>query len=1137
MRTNRIPRSLSCTRFRALSLPLAGICFLGSLLSGGLLSDLQAQLPQTRLYSIFPPGAQQGTTVDLQITSGEDLDEANRLLFSHPGIHAAQKTNVVNGQPQPVTNQFTVTVDSNVPPGRYDVRVVGRFGVSNPRTFVVGDRKEIAETEPNNTPEQATPVEINTLVNGRSNSATDVDYYKFTAKQGQRILVSCVASRLDSKMDAVLELYGPTGKPLAYNRNQIRRDPLLDFTIPADGEYMVKVYDFLYAGDPNQYPYRLSVHTGPHIDFVLPPSGLPNTTGEFTLYGRNLPGGTPTDIRLNGQPLEQRKVSIPLPADPAQLQPGENLTSVESGVSGISYSLPSPVGASNPVTIYFASAPVILETEPNDEPQKAHKVSVPCEYVGQFQARGDMDYLTFEAKAKDIYWIEVYGQRNGTNADPYFILERVVVNDKGEEQVSRITAQDDITVNLNTNNTMSFDTRSDDAAYRFVVPADGTYRVCVRDRYFESRGAPNLVYRLSIRQEQPDFRLVSVASYPSAQANAALPGDINLRRGDNLSVDVLAHRLDGFDGVIDISVEGLPPGVTASPASIGPGDTAATLVFTSTEQAQPWTGAIRIIGKARIEDPAKVREVEAAKAAIAEAEKALPPLLKAATDAETAAKAAAEAAEKAKAAAAAKADDQGLAKARDDAEKAAQTAQESARKAAEAKAAGEKRIADARAAADAAEKARDAAARDVAREARGGTVVWNMPNNIPAVSRVTRNITLAVLDEVAPFQALTDVGRVEVNQSSQILVPVKLLKRNGFDENVNLTFAGQPQRSQLQIENKPIPKGKDSEVLRIFAPNNAPPGTYTIYLKSQAQVSYSRNPEAAEAAKKDQEAAAKAATEAAELAKKTAAEKAEAEKTATAAAAEAKKAADAKTAADKAAAESAAAAKKAADEAAAAKAAAEKEPENKGLADALAAAEKKAAEAAEAQKKADEAKAAAEKAAADAAAAVKAAEEAKAKATAAAADADAKSKAAAAAKTAADKKATDTANAAKPKNVQFFPPSTALVVTVKPGPATLAANVPAGGAIKRGAKLEVKVTVNRINGFAGPVTLSLRLPPGVEGLTAAPVTIPADAKEGTLVIEAAGNATQGKLPNMVIRGSMEFQGQAAVDVPVTLSVN
>src|SRR5256885_3110276 len=93
---------------------------------------LQAQLPLTRLSTLFPPGGQAGTTFEVAVT-GADLDETNLLHFSHSNIIAKPKLSDKTGEPD--SNRFLVTVGSNVPPGSYEVRVVGRFGASNPRGF------------------------------------------------------------------------------------------------------------------------------------------------------------------------------------------------------------------------------------------------------------------------------------------------------------------------------------------------------------------------------------------------------------------------------------------------------------------------------------------------------------------------------------------------------------------------------------------------------------------------------------------------------------------------------------------------------------------------------------------------------------------------------------------------------------------------------------------------------------------------------------------------------------------------------------------------------------------------------------------------------------------------------------------
>ena len=45
----------------------------------------QAQLPEPYLNAVFPGGGQAGTAFEI-LVSGENLDEPERLLFSHPGI-------------------------------------------------------------------------------------------------------------------------------------------------------------------------------------------------------------------------------------------------------------------------------------------------------------------------------------------------------------------------------------------------------------------------------------------------------------------------------------------------------------------------------------------------------------------------------------------------------------------------------------------------------------------------------------------------------------------------------------------------------------------------------------------------------------------------------------------------------------------------------------------------------------------------------------------------------------------------------------------------------------------------------------------------------------------------------------------
>jgi len=481
-----------------------------------------------------------------------------------------------------------------------------------------------------------------------------------------------------------------------------------------------------------------------------------------------------------------------------------------------------------------------------------------------------------------------------------------------------------------------------------------------------------------------------------------------------------------------------------------------------------------------------------------------------------------------------------------------------------------------------AEADRIAAIQVVARDARAGTVVWTAPDDKSrATSRVARSLGLAILKEQEPYQVKTEPLKLVVHQGQQVLLPVTLAKRTGFDAEVALAFVGIPKEANIDLESKPIKAGANSEFLRMFVKNDAPPRTYTAYIKSDAQVPYRRNIFQLERAQAEQAQATQAvtamaaavatattardaaktksdadtavlkqktdalaavqaeATAADAAAKAAVAEKPEKEIAAAAAAQEAAKQAAAKLAAIQASLTGAEGkVDKKLEEALASATVVSAELANarKALTDITVAADKKIADTAATTKAAAEKLAAAQKEVADVEPAAKASQEVLAKAEADLKAATDQSTAATAAKAAADKKVVDAEAATKPANVNIFPPSTPILLTVKPAPATLVAAVADGGNLKQGGKTDVKVTVTRANGFSGPVKLTLPLPPGAAGLSAAEVTVPAESNEGVLTIQAAADAPEAQPANLVIRGSITFDGDALVDAPIAIKV-
>jgi hypothetical protein len=407
-------------------------------------------------------------------------------------------------------------------------------------------------------------------------------------------------------MEDVLTLQDAFGNELSRSRH----GGLLDFTAPEAGEFKLKLHDLIYRGGDDFF-FRLAVQTSPWIDFIHPSAGVAGTKGKFTIYGRNLPGGSPAPgIGVDGKPLEKLEVEIQVPGLGAEhrLQTSVLARPADAALDGFDYRLKSPQGVSNPFRLGFAGAPVIAGPLDMETVTKPEKVTVPCEYAGKFHPRGVATVLLFDARKGDVYWLEVFSQRLGFAADPFLLIERVTKNDKGEEGYAQVAELYDSDTNLGGT---EYNTATRDPVYRLEVKDDGQYRVQVRDLFNRSAAAPRHSYRLAIRKETPDFRLVAMAVQPPKVNNdsrIAYTWTPLLRRNETQVIRVVAFRRDGFNGEITLTAEGLPAGVTAAPAKIEAGKNTATLALSAASDVKSWGGAIKINGRSKLGDQEVLRE-------------------------------------------------------------------------------------------------------------------------------------------------------------------------------------------------------------------------------------------------------------------------------------------------------------------------------------------------------------------------------------------------------------------------------------------------------------------------------------------------------------------------------------------------
>ena len=528
----------------------------------GLTTGALAELPTIRFDRLSPLGVAAGGTVEVEVV-GNDLEGLKSLRFDQPGLTA-----------EPIVGKerwFKITAAADVPAGTYDVRLVGRFGVSSSKLLAVQHGlSEVLEVEPNNDAGQQ--VQVNCVVNGTSDGE-NVDRFRFSAKSGQRIVLDVDAQLLDSMLDGQLLLVNDAGKQLASSGDYHGRDPLIDFVIPTDGDYVAVLHDLSYRGG---YPYRLMITDRPHVENVFPRAIQRGQTAEVTALGRNL--GAPQTATGGDVPLESAQVSIAVPATSGSYTFLNHPTDHSVLPTGATFRLEGfqarpafSTGESlTPVTMLLCDSPVSLENEPNTK-EAPQVLTSPAVVSGRFDERGDADWFEFTPAEDGQIAIEVYAERLAAQADPYFVVF--------DEQGNRVQEFDDYGHRIN-----AFDAHLRDPVGSVNVQKNKKYLVLVQDRY--QRGGPRFQYVLTMSKPQPQV-FAGVIHRENPQ-----PAGLNIWSGGATWLDVVLHR-EGGSTSVTLTAEGLPPGMHFLPTTI-PGDTRGTFVLWSDEGAAPWTGAIKL---------------------------------------------------------------------------------------------------------------------------------------------------------------------------------------------------------------------------------------------------------------------------------------------------------------------------------------------------------------------------------------------------------------------------------------------------------------------------------------------------------------------------------------------------------------
>ena len=556
-----------------------------------LVTSLAAQLPNPKLFSLRPCGGKAGTQFEITIR-GADTDEGTSLIFSHAGITAKPKQTAAQEfvPAKPISNVFVVNIAANVPPGMYDVRFLGRFGISNPRRFVVSNENESASDGQNRSINSAKFLPLNEVHTGQVD-ASQVDYFKFRLDAKQTVTIECLTKSIDSRLDPAIEIYDLEGNQLKALPAHEHGDGFLSFTAPFASQFICAVRDFTFTGGADHF-YRLRIHAAPHIvsasPLCLPSQGETNVK----FIGYNLPGGQPSGIPSADPNLQVAMVKIKTPL--AENNNTASTDPVSINLNGRDIHLTNNGKRSRPFTMYLSDHPIQIESANNNQFNQPQAITIPCDLSAKFYPRNDVDWFEFDAKAGQIFTVDLISQRMEKYSDPTLEIHSVTKSADGKVTSKRLHFIDDAG-DRNARVKTNFDFSSDDPTLRFAVPADGKYRVGCANQ-FSAFDDITSNYRLVIRPEKPRCLLVVEPKLARlANGNQVLMSAATVRPGATCKLLLKVERREGFNSKLNIGVKGLPAGVTARPTILAQNQSVIPLIFQAAENAAAWQGPIEIV--------------------------------------------------------------------------------------------------------------------------------------------------------------------------------------------------------------------------------------------------------------------------------------------------------------------------------------------------------------------------------------------------------------------------------------------------------------------------------------------------------------------------------------------------------------
>jgi hypothetical protein len=495
--------------------------------------------------SLEPRGVVRGEETVIHF-KGTRLSDAYEVLCDLPGIEVLEIKAVSNNE-----THVKLRAAADLTPGLYPIRLVTKSGIANLRLIGVGSMPVVAEVEPNNDFAAPQRIELNTTVDGVV-KREDLDHYQVTLKAGQTLNVEIEGIRLANSLrnqnilDPYLAILDEGRFEVASSDDSplLQQDGFCSFTAPADGDYWILVRDSSFLGS-DVGGYRLHVGTFPRPVAVIPAGGAPSTL---------------LDAKLVLSDGSERTAKIPLPSE--SFSQWGVTTQDENGV------------APSPNWIRVNELPVVMEQEPNDDRRKAPVVAVPGAYCGVVEKENDYDCFTFEAKKGTKYRVEVFA-RNVLRSPLDAVLNVF------DPKHATLTSSDDSRGLI-------------DPYLEFDAKVDGNHTVRIYDHL--RSGGPTHAYRIEVTTPTPgvDLTLKELRRDEASVVSVPIGGSTAM---------VVSAKRDRYNGVVNLSLEGLPEGVTATTFPMPAGRPEVPVVLSAAADAKHNASLFTVLAKGDEKNP------------------------------------------------------------------------------------------------------------------------------------------------------------------------------------------------------------------------------------------------------------------------------------------------------------------------------------------------------------------------------------------------------------------------------------------------------------------------------------------------------------------------------------------------------